>query len=96
MHWEGDVMSEAEYPEFPYCRWVKKPVMFGNGEDTRCLVYKPTFEELLKLFKDFQRAYWRVPEIRHYVELHLWRYGMVDKIAETLIILKKDRNEFYK
>jgi hypothetical protein len=88
-------MGKAEYPDFPYCKWVKKPAMFGNGDEALCLVYQPTYEELLELFKDFQRTYWRVPEIRHYVELHLWRYGMVDRIAETLIILKQDRNEFY-
>jgi hypothetical protein len=88
-------MGKAEYPGFPCCRWLKKPAMFGNGEQTLCLVYQPTYEELLELFKDFQRAYWRMPEIRHYVELHLWRYGMVDRIAETLAVLKQDRNEFY-
>lgn len=88
-------MEKTECPDFPYCKWVKKPAMFDKDEETLCLVYKPTYEELLRLFRDYQRAYWRVPEIRHYVELHLWRYGMVDRIAETLNLLKQDRNEFY-
>jgi hypothetical protein len=87
-------MDNTEYPDFPYCKWVKKHAMFCE-EESLCLVYQPSYEELLRLFKDYQRAYWRVPEIRHFVELHLWRYGMVDKITETLELLKKDRSDFY-
>ena len=84
-----------ENANFPCCKWVIKPTIFGNGEETPCLVYQPTYEDLLSLFEDCQRTFWRASEIRHYVELHLWRYGMVDRIAETLERLKQERNKFY-